>query len=216
MQRTKRTDARNTGQKPGQDVKLYSYVVEHDNGYAPNPYFDCCTLCGCKFEGGKNIIQLAKKGDWIVGTGGASRRSAGHGMLIYAMRVDKKIPRTEYFDDPRFDRKKPKRQGTYKQARGDNEDPRKDRNKHRRHVLISRHFWYFGAKAVPIPEQFRQERPCGFALEKTGPGFRSKFEPEDIRQVIAWLEELKRGIHGDPCGKIADEHKGTAKCKSSC
>ena len=104
-------------------MKVYSYVVEHDNGYGPNPYFRFCTLCGCKFEGGKNIVQLAKVGDWVIGTGGKSKRSAGHGKLVYAMRVDEKLTRWEYFTDSRFERKKPVKTGTHRQTRGDNEDP---------------------------------------------------------------------------------------------
>jgi hypothetical protein len=91
--------------EPAKEMKLFSYVVEHDNGYAPNPYFGVCTLCGCKFEGRRNIVQLAKEGDWVVGTGGASTKSAGHGKLLYAMRVDKKLTRWDqpvHFD-PEFE-----------------------------------------------------------------------------------------------------------------
>jgi len=29
---------------PVRQRKLYSYVVEHDNGHAPNPYFYVCTF----------------------------------------------------------------------------------------------------------------------------------------------------------------------------
>jgi Nucleotide modification associated domain 2 len=97
-------------------------------GIGPNPYFGYCTLCGCKFEGAKtrkNIVQLAE-GDWVVGTGGADpRKSAGHGKFVYAMRVDKKLTRWKYFNDSRFEQKKPSQTGTYQQTRGDNEDPRK-------------------------------------------------------------------------------------------
>ena len=57
-------------------MKVFSYVVEHDNGLAPNPYFGYCTLCRCKFRekpgGHRNIVELAEKGDWIIGTGGAN------------------------------------------------------------------------------------------------------------------------------------------------
>ena len=182
------------------EMKLYSYVVEHDNGYAPNPYFGVCTLCGCKFEGRgrKNIVQLAKEGDWVIGTGGASIKSAGHGKLVYAMRVDKKLTRWEYFTESRFEQKKRAQTGTYKQTRGDNQDPRKDGQnafwreaprlsdrKDKQFVLVSQHFYYFGAKAIPIPEEFKREKPEGFKLEKKGPGFRSHFDQEDIRWCAA-------------------------------
>jgi hypothetical protein len=186
-------------------------------------------LCGCKFEGGKNIVQLAKKGDWVIGTGGASKRSAGYGKLIYAMRVDRKIPRWEYFNDSRFERKKPTKTGTCSQTRGDNQDPRKDgRNafwreaprlsdrKYMQFVLISRHFWYFGVEAIPLPEEFKGAKPRGFKLEKKGPGFRSNFAPEDVRRVIDWLEGCRPGVRGEPCGQAADEGRESSRWKSSC
>jgi hypothetical protein len=195
----------NDGQKPGQDIKLYSYVVEHDNGYAPNPYFGCCTLCGCKL-GAKNIVQLAKKGDWILGTSGASQRSAGqHGKLIYAMQVDEICTRWQYFNDARFVDKKPS-SGLYCQTRGDNLDPRKDKDDRRlidrmnQRVLISRHFYYFGKSAVDLPEEFKGTGPNSFTLEKKGPGFRNHFDPEQIRRFLAWLKsEFATGRHGEPC-----------------
>lgn len=70
--------------------KLFACVVDHDLGFAPNPFGGICTLAKCKFGGKKrNIIELAEVGDWIAGTGAADiRKSAGHGKLIYAMRVD--------------------------------------------------------------------------------------------------------------------------------
>ena len=38
-------------------------------------------------------MELAEEGDWIAGTGGADlSKSAGHGKLIYAMRVDENDP----------------------------------------------------------------------------------------------------------------------------
>src|SRR4051812_12384265 len=99
---------------PGLSMNLYSYVVEHDNGHAPNPYFCVCTLCKCKFrkQVGKprNVVELAVVGDWIIGTGGANlKKSTGHGTLVYAMRVDEKLTRERYFSDPRFIWKRPAR-----------------------------------------------------------------------------------------------------------
>jgi hypothetical protein len=217
--------------EPPTEMKLYSYVVQHDNGYGPNPYFGMCTLCGCKFGGRANIVQLAKVGDWVIGTGGADKRkSAGHGKLIYAMRVDEKLTRREYFNHSRFQKKKPVETGTYKQTRGDNEDPRKDEDvkNHfwresprlsdrldKQFVLISRTFYYFGAKAIPVPEEFRCERPQGFKLEKRGPGFRSNFAQEEIRRFVKWLEkQCAPGKHGEPC--YQEMPKGSKRCKSSC
>jgi Nucleotide modification associated domain 2 len=195
-------------------MTLYSYVVEHDNGYAPNPYFGLCTLCRCKFgkrpEGKSNIVELAKEGDWVIGTGGASKRSAGHGKLVYAMLVDEKLTRAKYFSDSRFAQKKSVKTGTYKQTRGDNEPPRDDFEKHFQFALTSRHFYYFGANAIDIPKEF--------ALEKKGPGFRSHFDPADVRRFVEWLERTyKPGKHGEPCYREpVDNPKGSKRCKSSC
>jgi hypothetical protein len=173
-------------------VKLYSYVVEHDNGYAPNPYFGVLSLCRCKFKGRRNIVPLARKGDWVIGTGGTSKRSAGHGKLVYAMRVDEKLTRWEYFMDRRFQQKKPVKTGAYEQRRGDNVLPHGDFEKHEQFALLSRHFYYFGAKAIDIPKEFD--------IEKRGPAFRSRFSTSDISRFIEWLERsYTPGKHGEPC-----------------
>lgn len=184
-------------------MKLYSYVVHHDTGLAPNPYSRVCTLCRCKYRKcrtkPRNIIELADEGDWVVGTGGADKRkSAGHGKLVYAMRVDKKLTREEYYACSRF------------KAREDNKPPKDDFEKREQFVLISRHFYYFGANAIPIPRRFRK-------LEKSGPGFRSDLDPKFVRRFVEWLEkDRKPGKHGEPCQKHHDEPKGNKACKSSC
>jgi hypothetical protein len=195
-------------------VKLYSYVVQHDTGHAPNPYFGVCTLCRCKFRKcfGKpsNIIELAEKGDWIVGTGGANpKRSAGHGKLVYAMRVDEKLTRQKYYADHRFTRK---RVGTssYERKQGDSIQPRKNFERHEQFALISRHFYYFGANAIDIPRKFPN-------LEKTGPGFRCDFAPAYILRFVKWLEDRnKLGKLGEPYQRAVDRPIGSKSCKLSC
>src|SRR5260221_12084613 len=74
--------------------KLFSYVVDHDYGYAPCPFGGFCTLAKCKYGSKKrNIVEMAEEGDWIAGTGGADLgKSAGQGKLIYAIRVDENVP----------------------------------------------------------------------------------------------------------------------------
>jgi hypothetical protein len=62
-------------------VKLYSYVVARDYGFAPNPFFGVCTLATCKPQ----IRKHAQVGDWIVGTGAKCNRLDGH--LVYVMKV---------------------------------------------------------------------------------------------------------------------------------
>jgi hypothetical protein len=96
-------------------MKVFSYVVDHDDGLEPNPFFGVCTLCRCKYsesleksrgkKGRKNIVELAEEGDWVIGTGGSGKRSAGNGKLIYAMRVDKRLKRKDFCNSPQFSRK---------------------------------------------------------------------------------------------------------------
>jgi hypothetical protein len=87
-------------------ARLFSHVVEHDEGRSPNPYGRYCTLCHCKFSStGKkpNVVELASKGDWVVGTGGANlRKSSGHGTIVYAMKVTDKLPLREYLSAGKF------------------------------------------------------------------------------------------------------------------
>jgi hypothetical protein len=136
--------------------KLFSYVVQHDGGHAPNPYFGICTLCRCKYRkkprGRENIVEKANEGDWVIGTGGATRKkSAGHGRLIYAMRVDEKLTRQQYFLDPRFGKKKRRVDGTCEQKQGDNLSPANHFERRKQSVLISRHFYYFGKTLFVFP-----------------------------------------------------------------
>lgn len=171
-------------------AKLFSYVVEHDHGYAPNPFGNFCTLAKCKYgytsKKGiytRNIAELAEPGDWIAGTGGTDlHKSAGHGRLIYAMRVDKKIPLIEYC------------QANF----GNRIDAKHDIPEEGRFALISHHYYYFGKNAIDI-----MELPRGLLnhpFEKTGPGYRSDFSGELIVEFSEWLNfSFKVGIHGMPC-----------------
>ena len=123
--------------------KLFSYVVDHDCGYAPYPFGGFCTLAKCKYGTIKtkhgtrrNIVELADEGDWIAGTGGVVLdKSAGHGKLIYAMRVDEKISLREYC------------QGN----RGNRIDAEYDVAVEGRFALISFHYFYFGRKPSTSP-----------------------------------------------------------------
>jgi len=173
-------------------VTLYSYAVEHDNGYAPNPYFGVCTLFRCEFR--------------KSAAGGASERSAGHRKLVYAMRVDEKLTREEYYKARRFAQKKPVQGGKYEQTRGDNERPH-NHDERNQFALVSRHFSYFGAKAICIPKDLD--------IEKKGPGFRSHFDQADIGRFVEWLKRTsKRGKRGEPCYR--EPPKGSRRCKLSC
>ena len=95
-------------------MRLFSYVVARDYGFAPNPFFGVCTLATCK----PSIRQSATVADWVVGSGSRSR---GQGrQLVFAMRVTEIISFNDYWRAERYQCKKPNLAGSRKQAFGDN------------------------------------------------------------------------------------------------
>lgn len=95
-------------------MRLFSYVVARDFGFAPNPFGGVCTLATCKPE----IRQRAMVGDWVAGI--ASVADSRVPSLTYVMRVDEVLTYDAYWEDPRFHSKKPSRFGSVKQLFGDN------------------------------------------------------------------------------------------------
>lgn len=157
-------------------VRLCSYVIEHDYGFAPNPFFSVCTLAGCK----PVIRRTANVGDLIIGTG--KLHSGYEQRMIYWMRVSEITTFEKYWEDPRFRIKRPDMAAPGKKARfGDNiyrRDPatgqlvqvysfhsNPDGTTHARNykrdtgttenVLIGQEFAYFGLAAPEIPEGLR-------------------------------------------------------------
>ena len=82
-------------------MDVFSYVIEHDLGFAPNPFHGVCTLACCKPE----IRKKAQVGDLILGMGAVKPKLSGH--LCYWMWVDEVLSFDEYWADPRFRRKRP-------------------------------------------------------------------------------------------------------------
>lgn len=149
-------------------MKIFSYVVSRDFGFAPNPFNGFCTLATCK----PDIRSHALVGDWILGTGSVKLKCRYR--LIYAMRVTEKMTFNEYWSDARFSVKRPVMNGSLKTMYGDNiyhmvdedwyqanshhsledgsvnmknltKDTRSDS------VLISDIFYYFGSNNIEIP-----------------------------------------------------------------
>jgi hypothetical protein len=163
-------------------MKIYSYVVTHDESFAPNPIGGYCTLACCK----PDIRKTAEIGDWIIGTG--SVNNYGNDKLVYAMKVTEKITFDEYYQDRRFkDRldniyfknskdiyeqiKKPKYHGTKKQMEHDLNSE---------FVLISKDYVYFGPKAIKIIDEMKW-------IIKKGPKHKSNFSEKQIQHFINWI-----------------------------
>jgi hypothetical protein len=86
--------------------KTWTYRLDHDLGFAPNPFFKWCTLACCK----PRIRKKAKEGEYIVGMAGKDARGLGryYPQLIYWMRVDEALTFDDYWRDLRFTRKRPR------------------------------------------------------------------------------------------------------------
>ena len=194
-------------------MRLFSYVVRYDVGFAPNPFHGVCTLATCKPE----IRRTAAIGDWVVGTGSAERRRSGR--LVYAMRVDETLTFEQYWADERFRRKRPTMLSSLKMAYGDNiyhrdeaggwqqEDSRHTlpdgtinpghvlRDTSADTVLVSGHYSYFGGRGPAVPTHLRTSYDEDFVA---GRGHRSRFSPAHVDAALDWLGGLERGYLGDP------------------
>ena len=98
-------------------MKCYSYKMDHDFGFAPNPFWGVMTLATCK--GSIRSSSNLEIGDWVIATGGrVLNKYIGH--LIFAMKVEKIITFDEYWNNPDFQCKKPVFNGSVMQMYGDN------------------------------------------------------------------------------------------------
>ncbi len=196
-------------------MKLYSYVVARDFGFAPNPFFGFCTLATCK----PKIRKHASVGDWVVGTG-AKGTYDYKGRLIFAMQVSEVLGFDTYWNDPRFILKRPNLKGSLKVMYGDNIYRREGRrwvqaDSHHSlpdgrlnkanlvwdtgvdRLLIATKFVYWGRSAPTIPKKLRS-----FGKEKvdlcSGRGHRV-FTGDLPGAFVGWLEsDGKWGVQGDP------------------
>ena len=191
-------------------MRLHSYVLDHDYGFAPNPFHGVCTLATCK----PSIREHAEVGDYVVGTGCAKRRRRG--FLVYFMRVEEITTFDVYWSDPRFTRKRPLLRGSKMQAFGDNIYHRDsatgrwrqanslhslhdgsanpanvDRDTKSRNVLIGSEYAYWGGSGPKIPEQYRDFNGIDVCARR---GHRNRFPKELRDQFIDWLHSL--GEHG--------------------
>lgn len=193
------------------ELTIYSYVVEHDLGFAPNPFHGVCSLACCK----PDIRRAAKEGDYIIGTGAVRPKLTGH--LTFWMRIEKIITFDEYWSDRRFRRKKPVMSGTNFLRYGDNiyhrdangqfqqeysfhsledgsvsaGDIKRDTGKTDL-VLLGHDFAFWGRSGIKLPRELT-------SLVKKGPGHKCNFSAEKVQAFLAWLRtQPERGFIDEP------------------
>lgn len=197
-------------------TRIHSYVVRYDSGFAPNPFYGYCTLATCK----PGIRRSAAIGDWIVGSGSSSVGRGGY--LVYGMRVTEAMTFDEYAADPRFESKKPFRNGSRKQSCGDNiyfrpglktswqqrdsfhahadgslnpDHVQRDTGVNR--VLISNDFIYFGGQGPEFPPELRDQD--GRPLCKSGIGLTTFKDPHLVAGLEQWIRSFSvSGYQGAP------------------
>jgi hypothetical protein len=196
-------------------MRLFSYVVAQDYGFAPNPFHGLCTLATCK----PRIRQIAARGDYIVGTGSARRRRRGY--VVYFMRVTDIAKFDVYWSDERFASKRPNLHSSKMNAFGDNiyhRDPvgglwlqensyhsNQNGSANRRNVehdtksenvLISSDFVYWGGTGPVVPERFRSYDGVDVCF---GRGHRSNWPSEMASEFVSWVCSLnQQGYVGKP------------------
>ena len=193
-------------------MKMMSYIIKDDYGFAPNPYGGFLTLATCK----PVIRSSASVGDILVATGS----SAGdyENRLIYAAKVSRVIDMNEYFDNPMYQVKKPSDENKngdniYREENGNwiqlhnnlhNKDDM-DHDLESTNVLICDDFWYFGDKAPLLPENL-------LGIVKKGRGHKNIDDGALISSFLDWLKAYEKGIIGNPIGST--DKTGKRACEN--
>lgn len=199
-------EAKGLTNKDTRRMKLFSYIVTHDTGFSPNPFWGYCTLADCK----PAIRRTAEVGDWIVGL---SPKATGN-CVVFAMEVDEILDYASYFHDRRFANKipdysrgeavwkagdniyKPLPNGGFRQLRsihshGDDENiETKAHDLGGVYILVAKKFHYFGASGPELPvhlEEIKIER-----------GHKNRFSEETISNFLEFISSYLRGVNAPP------------------
>ena len=193
------------------DMKGFSYVISRDYGFAPNPFHGICTLATCKPIIRKNNTV----GDYVIGL---TPKDRGRGnKLELLMKVTEVSTFDQYWNDPRFECKKPVMNGSLKMLYGDNiyhhdaqgnwmqedshhtnEDGSINQYNLRRdtkttdRVLISDDFYYLGRNCIALPPDL---------LNAIWIGIGQKQLPEEVvLRVVDFVERNcpEKGYLGEP------------------
>lgn len=185
-------------------MNLYSYVVTHDYGFAPNPFGGVLTLATCK----PRIRRYAARGDWVIGTGSATE--LGCNKLIFAAKITEIMTISEYGSSARYRFKVPAK-GRDRRC-GDNIYSKDDHSEWFQHkntfhkkeemqhdlsgenVLICALYWYFGDQAPQLPSKFQ-------CLIKKGPNHKNNTNHPMAGAFIDWIRRFDKGVVGDPSSR---------------
>jgi hypothetical protein len=203
------------------EIKVYSYVIKHDTGFAPNPFHGICTLACCKPRIRKNIGKIFKEQEeeydfWVVGISSMNRGEDGH-KLVFLMRITKEpINFEEYWNNKKYFKKKANSKNPVNRV-GDNiYMPKSSINKPNKashfeqvgtsyhtcknqqekdikgqYVLISEDFYYFGGKPY---NKLKDNLSFLYQSEDKSKPFREKhnFSPEEIEKFRKIIVNIQK------------------------
>lgn len=189
-----------------EELRLFSYKMANDTGFAPNPFHGFLTLANCKPQ----IRKSKKVGDWIAGftSKALNRDMVGDERLIYLMKVTSKIDYLEYWNNPFYSKKIPISSGRdleniagdniytpigsnrFEQIKNWNHKPKDiERDLSGANILISDTFYYFGISAIYVPHEIRPSVPKG----QSSQGVRTY----DTERILNFLNYMTKNFnHG--------------------
>jgi hypothetical protein len=180
-------------------ARLFTYTIPVDDGAAPNPFRGMCSLAICK----PGIRRVARKEDWVAGLG-AKKAPSGDlsGRLVYAMRVEQVLTLKEY--DQLAPSQWPHRipnirsgdlaerlgdciydysSGTPIQRPGVHGESNVQTDLSGENVLISKDFYYFGSRAIDLPDSL-------IPICHQTQGHRSTSNETYFTPFVSWLRGL--------------------------
>lgn len=206
-------------------MKLFTYTIPIDDGAAPNPFGGYCTLTICK----PAIRRVAQVGDWVAGFGSKNAPSGDlSGKLVYVMEVTQVVTMKEYdrLAISRWPFKVPDISSLDLCRRlGDciydfSADPpiqrpsvhgigNRDTDIGGRNTLISSNFYYFGSKAIDLPNEL-------LPILHQGQGHKSNVNDPYVQSFVNWVHSLKMSpgqLYGWPDYIVSWSSEDSCGCK---
>jgi Nucleotide modification associated domain 2 len=144
-------------------MNIWTYVITHDSGSAPNFERPATTLAICK----PRIREHAKEGDAVLAFNGAPLNRREPHSVRWAGVVSEVMPLADYWRSPRFKRKKPgfsrrpdniyqpADDGELKQVRNCSHPPKEAKKDiGGKNVIVLRPSWHFGTVVAVLPTHF--------------------------------------------------------------
>ncbi len=195
-------------------TKIYSYILKIDDGAAPNPFWQVCTLTICK----PAIRRKAQIGDWVIGTGSKNAKLEDgkiydfSGRIVYAMKITDKKTLKEYdeYCNYKLKNKIPNWKAKnwrlhvgdciYDYSKALSPSIRKSvHNEGNRLIdlggqysLLSKHFYYFGIEPKQLPVELVE-------LVKKNRGHKKIERTDLIQEFEKWIGQFEKNkLYAEP------------------